>query len=69
MNDENWNIDLICSEDGVIGKYEYESFNDIKYANAATSTKIFNRIIRHKLYDILYKRKNDSEYFSDRMEK
>ena len=50
LNDDYWNFDLICQEAGIICKYEYESFAAIKYSNASASSKIYNRIIRHKVY-------------------
>jgi len=67
LKDDYWNIDLICSEDGIIGRYEYDSFDAIKYNNAATASKIYNRVIRFKCYQMLYNYKNNKEYFSDRI--
>jgi len=52
-----------------LGRYDYEAFHNIKYSQAATASKIFNRVIRHKCYDMLYKYKNNKEYFSERMNK
>ena len=53
----------------MICKYEYESFQAIKYLNAQSSTKIYSRIIRHKLYSMIYDKKNNNDYFTDKIEK
>ena len=31
--------------------------------------KIYNRVIRSRCYDMVYKKKNNNEYFTDRMER
>ena len=67
LKDDYWNFDLVCQEDGIICKYEYEAFAAIKYSNASASSKIYNRIMRHKLYSLLYDKKNNEEYFTDKM--
>jgi hypothetical protein len=67
LKDDYWPFDLICQEAGIICKYEYDSFATIKYSNAQTSSKIYNRIVRHKVYSLLYEKKNNTEYYTDRL--
>jgi len=33
LSDDSWDIDLICGEEGVIAKFEYQSFVDMKASN------------------------------------
>ena len=68
MKDDYWDMDLICKEDGsIMGKFEYKTFMDLKDTQPASAIKIYNRIVRHMSFEMLYKKKNDPEYFSKRM--
>lgn len=68
MKDDYWDFDLICKEENsIIGKFDYKQFCDLKDSQAAAAIKIYNRIIRHMSYELLYKKKNDPDYFSQRM--
>jgi hypothetical protein len=65
MKDDYWDFDLICKEENsIIGKFDYKQFCDLKDSQAAAAIKIYNRIIRHMSYELLYKKKNDPDYFS-----
>ena len=61
LNDEFWPFNLICEKEGIIGKYEYSSFHQIKSQNAQAATRILNRLIRHKCYELLYDTKSKSK--------
>jgi hypothetical protein len=68
MKDDYWDMDLICKEEGsIMGKFEYKSFLALKDTQPASAIKIYNRIVRHMSYELLYKKKNDPEYFTNRM--
>jgi hypothetical protein len=68
MKDDYWDMDLICKEEGsVIGKFDYKTFMDLKDSQPATAIKIYNRVVRHMSFEMIYKKKNDPEYFSNRM--
>ena len=32
LEGDAWNFDMICSEDGIIARYDYDSFEAIKYS-------------------------------------
>lgn len=63
----NWDIDLICQQDGIIAKFTHESFEALKFNQAQSCSRIYNRIIRHRLMQLIYERKNNKEYFTDHM--
>ena len=68
MKDDYWDIDLICKEEGsIIAKFDYKSFQDLKESQPGSAIKIYNRIVRHMSFELLYKKKNDPEYFGLRM--
>lgn len=63
--DSFWKYDLICKQEGIICKYSYESFDTLKFTNASACSRIYNRIVRHRLYELIYDRKNNKRYFTD----
>ena len=68
MKDDYWDMDLICKEDGsIIGKFDFKAFQDLKESQPGSAIKIYNRIVRHMSFELLYKKKNDPEYFGLRM--
>lgn len=68
MNDDYWDMDVICKEEGsIIAKFDYKQFSDLRESQPASAIKIYNRIIRHMSYDLLYQKKSDPEYFNSRM--
>ena len=66
LNDDKWAYDLICYEEGIVAKYEYASYINVKAAAPGVSSKFYNRIIRHKCYEMLEAQKEKkSEYLTD----
>ncbi len=41
----------------------------MKETQAASAIKFYNRIIRHRAYELVYEKKNNPVYFADRMER
>ena len=69
LQSDRWDMDLLCKEEGLIGKFDYSAFELLKQDNPQTAMKLMNRIIRHKCYQLIYDKKNKIDYFTDRMEK
>lgn len=68
MKDDYWDMDLICKEEGsIMGKFEFQTFQSIKDSQPATAIKIYNRIVRLMSFEMIYRKKNDPEVFTDRM--
>lgn len=68
LHDKPWDFDLSCQQDGIVAKYSHAAFELQKTSNVQSCSHIFNRIIRHRLYDLIYQRKNDRFFFKDNME-
>ena len=63
-------MDLIAkTDDTVIGRIDWEQFVEMKEQNAPSAIKFYNKIMRHKSYQLIYEKKNNTRYFTDRMEK
>ena len=70
LENDRWDMDIICEDDGsIIGKIDYDTFVELKETQAASAIKFYNRLMRHKSYELIYEKKNNEEYFVDRMEK
>ena len=52
-----------------MGKFDYDRFLEIKESQAASAIRFYNRIVRHRSYELIYEKKNNPVYFSDRMER
>ena len=50
MQDERWDMDLLCKVEGIIAKFDYSSFEILKSENPPTAMKLMNRVIRHKCF-------------------
>ena len=52
-----------------MGKLDYDRFVEMKEQQPASAIHFYNRIIRHRSYELVYEKKNNPVYFADRMER
>lgn len=70
LHNDRWDIDLIAQDhDCIIGKLDFSAYEALKEAQPAAAAKIYNRIIRHKTFELIYQRKNDIEYYHEHLER
>jgi hypothetical protein len=46
-----------------MGKLDYDSFASLKESQPAAAAKLYNRIVRHQTFELIYSKKNDIELY------
>ena len=54
LENDRWEMDVICKIKGsVMGKIEYDQFEELKEQQPASAIRFYNRIIRHRSYQLI----------------
>lgn len=68
LHGDSWQIDLMSKTDnGVIGKISFSSYQNIKAQNPSTAVRFYSRVYRSLQYELIYSRKNDRDFYERHM--